>query len=390
MEISSRELLEANRKLAEELKNKQIAEQTIFEKNQIIRSINENLHEAVFRTSKNKIIYVNHAFLELFGYGSEEEVLQESPDKFYCNAESHQKLLRKLIRNKNVKGEEILFRRKDGSQFWGLLHSMISSNQQGINFFDGAIVEITTQKQNEENLRNTNLQLQKVNAELDRFVYSASHDLRAPLKSMLGLLNLMEKEKASDISVYLDRMRQSVTKLDTFITDIIEYSLNSRVEATSEPINLAELIEDCMLHFKYLPNADDIHKSVVMKSSIPFYGDEKRLQIIFNNLISNAITYRNPSQPKPFINIEINSGADWSCITVEDNGMGIDEHHIDKIFNMFYRGTTNSNGSGLGLYIVKEALDKMQGQIKVSSQKNVGTKFTIEIPNRYAGLDGKE
>jgi PAS domain S-box-containing protein len=383
MEVSSKELLETNRKLAEELKNKSIAEQTILEKDQIIRSINENLREAVFRTSKNKVIYINQAFLELFGYDSEEEVLKEPPGKFYFSAKSHKQLLRKLIKHRSVKSEEILFKRKDGTSFWGLISTMVSYNNDGDNFFDGAIIDISTQKQNEENLKNTNSKLQKANSELDRFVYSASHDLRAPLKSMLGLLNLIEMEKGSDITLYLDRMRNSVVKLDNFITDIIDYSLNSRIDVSYEAIDLTDLIEDCFLHFKYLPFSDTIHKSVEMKSTVPFYGDRKRLQIIFNNLISNAINYRNPGQEQPFIKVEVVTEPDISCIVIHDNGMGIEEHHIDKIFNMFYRGTTNSNGSGLGLYIVKEALEKMHGNIHVASNKNLGTKFTIEVPNHY-------
>lgn len=383
MELSSQELLATNQRLQEELRNKDIAQRTIFEKDQIIKSINENLREAVFRTSKNKIIYVNQAFVELFGYDSEEEALNASPDKFYCHSTSYKQMLRKLAKYQSIKSEEVLLKRKDGSEFWGLVSSMITRDSEGNDFFDGAIVDITTQKKNEENLKHTNEQLQKVNSELDRFVYSASHDLRAPLKSMLGLLNLIDLEKDLDISLYLDRMRHSVNKLDNFITDIIDYSLNARVEVTAEPINLNELIEDCFLHFKYLPYSDSINKIIELNTEVPFYGDRKRLQIVFNNLISNAINYRNPSQQKPFIKIDIRTKPDISYINVQDNGMGIEEKHIDKIFNMFYRGTTNSSGSGLGLYIVKEALEKMHGKIQVTSKRNIGTNFTIHVPNHY-------
>src|SRR5688500_7940709 len=121
MELSARELMETNQKLQEELKNKRLAEQTIFEKDQIIRSINENLREAVFRISKNKIIYINQAFLDLFGYDSEEEVLKQQPARFYCSTTSHMQLLRNLITYQSVKSEQILFRRKDGAEFWGLI-----------------------------------------------------------------------------------------------------------------------------------------------------------------------------------------------------------------------------------------------------------------------------
>jgi PAS domain S-box-containing protein len=383
MELSARELMETNQKLQEELKNKRLAEQTIFEKDQIIRSINENLREAVFRISKNKIIYINQAFLDLFGYDSEEEVLKQQPARFYCSTTSHMQLLRNLITYQSVKSEQILFRRKDGAEFWGLISTMITYNKDGDNFFDGAIVDITTQKKNEENLKKANSQLQKANSELDRFVYSVSHDLRSPLKSIMGLLNLIELERDSDITVYLDRMQQSVVKLDNFITDIIDYSLNARVEVAADLVDIKDLVEDCFLHFKYLPFSDSIKKTIGVQADVPFYGDKKRLQIVFNNLISNAIIYRNPAQQQPFIKVDISTTPETMLITVADNGLGIDAYHIDKIFNMFYRGTTDSTGSGLGLYIVKEALEKMGGRIKVDSQKNIGTQFTLQVPNRY-------
>src|SRR5688572_18286696 len=331
MELSACELMQTNKKLEEELQNKHLAEQTIFEKDQIIRSINENLREAVFRISKDKIIYVNQAFLELFGYESEDEVLNQSPDKFYYSSETHKNVLRKLLKFRSIESEEILFKRKDGSEFWGLISSMMTHNSHGNHFFDGAIVDITNQKRNEENLKNANIQLQKANSELDRFVYSASHDLRSPLKSMLGLLNLIEMEKGLDITVYLERMRNSVVKLDNFITDIIDYSLNARVDVTAEPVDLKDLVEDCFMHFKYLPHSETIDKMVLNKTGIPFYGDKKRLQIIFNNLVSNAINYRNPYQQKSFIHIEIITKPEVTTIYVKDNGLGIDHHHIDKI-----------------------------------------------------------
>jgi signal transduction histidine kinase len=199
----------------------------------------------------------------------------------------------------------------------------------------------------------------------------------------MGLLNLIELEKESDISLYLDRMRQSVVKLDNFISDIIDYSLNARVEVTAASVDIKDMVEDCFLHFKYLPFSDSIKKTITVNADVPFYGDKKRLQIVFNNLISNAINYRNPVQQQSFIKVDIATTPEFTSILVEDNGSGIDAFHIDKIFNMFYRGTTESTGSGLGLYIVKEALEKMGGMIKVDSQKNIGTKFMIQVPNRY-------
>lgn len=382
MELSSQELMEANQKLKEELENKRIAEKTILEKDQILKSINENLREAVYRSRlKGGLVYVNQAFVDLFGYGSEEEILKTPSEKFYAYPDIRKELDSKMAAAGSLKSEEVLFKRKDGTPFWGLLSSIISNDNSGNYYYDGAIVDITVQKTNEENLISANEMLKKINSELDKFVYSASHDLRAPLKSLLGLIRLIELEKEQNNSVHLEHMRSSILKLDNFIGDIIDYSRNARLEATSELIDFNELLEESFQHFKYVPFAERIKKIVNLDNQVPFYTDKIRLQIVFNNLISNAINYHNPIEPHPFIKVEVNTTVQNSCIKVQDNGVGIDDEQIEKIFNMFYRGSSNSTGSGLGLYIVKEILDKLDGSIQVSSKRSNGTTFTLTIPN---------
>ncbi|MBI3481584.1 MAG: HAMP domain-containing histidine kinase, partial [Bacteroidetes bacterium] len=173
----------------------------------------------------------------------------------------------------------------------------------------------------------------------------------------------------------------SILKLDHFIEDIIDYSRNSRMEPSAELIDFNELIEESFQHLKYSPLALRIKKIVETISNEPFFCDKRRLMIIFNNLISNAINYQNPLEKEPFIKVEINTTLENSCIKIHDNGIGIDAEKIEKIFNMFYRGSSNSTGSGLGLYIVKEIIDKLNGSIEVSSSKNNGTTFTLTIPN---------
>ena len=382
MELSSTELTSVNQKLREELKFKLIAEEVIHTKDQILNTINKNLREAVYRShTEGGVVYVNQAFIELFGYNSEEEVLNTSSQSFYADPEERKRLGEKFASSGAIKGEEVLFKKKNGTPFWGLMSTILSSDGSGNSYFDGAIIDISNQKRNEANLRRANELLKKTNAELDRFVYSASHDLRSPLRSLLGLVQLMEIEKEQDILPHLERMRKSIYKLDHFIEDIIDYSRNSRLEVVSEFIHFDELIEESFQHFRYLPYADKIEKRIQVQTPVPFYGDKKRIQIIFNNLISNAINYYNPYEQNPFIKIEVVTTPERSNFMVHDNGLGIDDEHIEKIFDMFYRGTSNSTGSGLGLYIVKETLEKMGGKIRVTSKKNKGSVFAIEIPN---------
>jgi PAS domain S-box-containing protein len=382
MELSSQELMAVNQKLREELRYKQLAEEAIHAKDRILQTINDNLSEAIYRSHvEGGVVYVNQAFVDLFGYDSEEEALRTPSEKFYANAVDREKLNEKFDSNNSLKREEILFRRKDGSFFWGLMSTVMSKDNSGTLYYDGAIIDISNQKRNEENLRAANALLEKTNAELDRFVYSASHDLRAPLRSLLGLIQLFEMEKTQDPNHYLEKMRSSIFKLDHFIQDIIDYSRNSRLETVSEQIDFPALIEDSFDQFKFLPLANKIRRKLNLDTAFPFYSDRKRLQIVLNNLISNAINYANPFERDPYIKIEVVTDSRFSDFKVIDNGLGIDDVHIEKIFDMFYRGSTNSTGSGLGLYIVKETLDKLKGEIKVTSKKNMGSTFAIRIPN---------
>lgn len=240
----------------------------------------------------------------------------------------------------------------------------------------------------EKALLEQNEELTKINQELDRFVYSASHDLRAPLKSVLGLVKLSQEDydnkRYDQFPDYLQMMEKSVIKLDSTIKDIINYSRNARTEVIKEKVNLHELITCVLEDMKYLQDPKNIEKKVVIDEKYPLYSDTSRLNVVLNNLISNSIKYSN-SNVESVVNIHAIVHEDKAVIEIQDNGIGIEETYLDKIFNMFYRATSKSEGSGLGLYIVKETLEKMNGSIHVSSVINEGTKFIIEIPNYING-----
>lgn len=233
-----------------------------------------------------------------------------------------------------------------------------------------------------EELLDANQELKKINEEMDRFVYSTSHDLRAPLLSILGLLNIIEKEnKQYDIQGYLKLLRDSTVNLDKFISDIIDYSRNSRLEVEKKEVDIAEIINNSFKHLNYLPGCSTLLKLVNIDAKEKFYCDERRLIIIFNNLISNAIKYQNQDISDSYVNIEAVIDAKEMRVDLEDNGIGIEEGYLQRIFDMFYRASPEAKGSGLGLYIVKEAIQKLKGKIEVSSTFGMGTKFVLVIPN---------
>ncbi|HYC86749.1 MAG TPA: PAS domain-containing sensor histidine kinase [Chryseosolibacter sp.] len=382
MEISSEELMQTNRKLRAELEEKLLAQQKAREHELMLKSINKNVHEAISRrTLKGDLIFANESFLELFGFDSSEELKKIPPEELYTNPADRRRVLEILTKEDTLRGFEVSFRKKNGEVFWGLLTAALVQDQDGKFFLDSAIVDITPIKKTEKMLRETNEMLRKTNEELDRFVYSASHDLRAPLMSLLGLIKVIELEKDRDIDQHLEMMKRSITRLDVFINDIINYSQNSRLHTEIQLVDFHFLLSECFDQLQYLPSAARVKKTIELSIPTPFYSDPKRLSVVFNNLLSNAINYHNPFQPEPFIKVQVETNEFDCRIDVIDNGKGIRAEHQPKIFNMFYRANEEAKGSGLGLYIVKEIIDKLDGTIVVESNPGAGTKFTIRLPN---------
>ena len=240
--------------------------------------------------------------------------------------------------------------------------------------------EISFRKRAEDKLKVTNRQLRKANVELDNFVYKVSHDLRAPIASVLGLVNLAKKENKFDtLKQYFDMVGRSAVQQDSFIKDILDLSRNSRLLIDKKRINWQELINDTFDHLKYSVKDKAIDRKININGKASFYSDQRRIKVIFNNLISNAIRYSNGKDPVIEIDVKINKTN--ANIAISDNGVGIEKKHQKKVFEMFYRATDANAGSGLGLYIVKESIDKLNGNIDMMSDVGIGTKFLISLPN---------
>jgi signal transduction histidine kinase len=240
--------------------------------------------------------------------------------------------------------------------------------------------QINTRKEAEEKLQRTNQELSKRNTELDNFVYSVSHDLRAPIASVLGLINLAKKDK--DIAmkdIYLEKINASALQQDNFIKEILDQSRNSRLEIRREEIDFEPMIEETFNQLRFATSTGkSVQRMIKVKQSRPFYSDQWRLKVILNNIISNAIRYRNGKDPVIKVNVEVDEKL--ARVAIEDNGKGIGKEHLDKVYKMFYRATDDGAGSGLGLYIVKEAIDKLHGSIRIDSEVGRGTTVMFEVP----------
>lgn len=249
-----------------------------------------------------------------------------------------------------------------------------------VSYYYSILVKRLITSKTEIEIKNRNLIT--ANKELDYFVYSVSHDLRSPITSLKGLIELINLEDdLEQVKYYSMLMNQRLNKQDQFISDIIDYSKNNRIQILPKTVSLNKLIDNAIHHYNSNLNANKI---VIVKnlSVDEIQGDCLRLEIILKNLISNALKYVDESKKEMRISIRTFNSGVFHKIEIADNGIGIPEEYKDKIFDMFF--VVNSNkGAGLGLYIVKEILDKLNGSITVFSENKRGSKFIVTIPNLH-------
>jgi PAS domain S-box-containing protein len=235
--------------------------------------------------------------------------------------------------------------------------------------------DISEQKRSEDELR-------RINFELDSFVYRSSHDMRAPLRSLLGLTNLVRmEENQPQRERYLSLIDKSVNKLDTFINDMTNFSRNSRQVLNIQPVDFDDIIRDCAENLRYMDNADRVTLRTNLQLEAPFYSDSLRISTVLQNLLSNSVKYQRLHIDDAYVQIDIHCNAERALIKYTDNGKGIDSNYLPRIFDMFFRASIDSYGSGLGLYIVKQVVEKLQGQIRAESRLGEGTHFTVQLPN---------
>jgi PAS domain S-box-containing protein len=278
---------------------------------------------------------------------------------------------------------EVRFRAKNGSWVW---LEGVATNHLGAAVINGYIAnfrDVTDEIKYRRELEDANDKLKRTNAELDRFVYSVSHDLRAPLASILGLIDYTASETSDEEVIQsLSMMKSSIEKLDVFILDILDYSRNARLEVKRAPVNFAGLLTDIRNSLKFTSTGNaNVGIRINIEEDGTFCSDKSRISIILSNLIANSLRYYDPGKPAPYVEVTVVARAGGALLSVKDNGAGIHKDYHPYIFNMFYRISEKSKGSGLGLYLVKETVEKLSGDIQFTSTPGVGTEFKIYIPN---------
>jgi signal transduction histidine kinase len=172
-----------------------------------------------------------------------------------------------------------------------------------------------------------------------------------------------------------------VKKMDSVISDIMQLARSAKSDLNLEQIDFNKLLNETIADVKFNKGAKAISLRYSPDPSYVFLTDHSQIKIILGNLIANAVKYHFVEQPEPFIAVRFMQSNDTTLIEVEDNGTGIAKEYQEKIFHMFFRATTQSEGTGLGLYIVAEAVTKLNGKISVQSEVGKGSIFSVKLPN---------
>ena len=276
-----------------------------------------------------------------------------------------------ICRDYNCRDQKPTFECQLGSDFYLFTVSFIQKTGQAY-LYGQDITE----------LKNYQEQLKKANEELSTFIYKTHHDLKNPVSTILGLLQLGEQEVTdANARQYLQMIRESTTKLDTVLQSLIH-----AIEIKDSPrkarwFDLREMISDLINQKAGNEGAANVKVAYeIAPEAAWLYTDREALSYALENLIGNAIKYRDENKSEPYVQITAYRSGRNVVLTVEDNGLGVPEGFHDRIFDMFYRATNARKGSGMGLYIVKKCVKKMQGSIGVSGKEGMGTLFTISIP----------
>ncbi len=241
--------------------------------------------------------------------------------------------------------------------------------------------DITDQKKFINLLETQNSRIKKMNSVLDRFLYSVSHEFRTPICNGLGLINLARTSKVEpDKNEILDKLELTIQNLDDMLQNIGVFSEISRMELKNSEVNIGEVFHECKQQLKALSGNHNVKLNLIVNQSAPLICDHNRLYTVLKNLISNGIKF---SDIRKKSYVEVTAVIDPASVQIEvrDNGRGIKDEYLDKIFDVFYKANSTSEGSGLGLYMVREIVESLGGQFSVKSMYETGTEFLITFPN---------
>lgn len=353
---------------------------TLAEKNRL-NSIIEATSDIVviYTPQRKKIIYMNQAALDFYGLKGDKSYMIPLAK---IQSRRSKKLMKEegwpLAEKNGIWTGENRIRRKDGIEI-PVSQVVIAhkDSRENTECFSTIIRDLSRQKRTED-------ELTYKNNELDTFVYRVSHDLRGPIASLMGLYQLVQTDiKDHKALEYFGMFNDQILRLNETILALLDLTRIKELEANNEKLNFEKIVEGAIKSFKQLPNFENINFRKDIKNPKIFINDKSLVTTIVQNLIENSIKYSKAHHTKSYVYISVKPMQRNSIIriVVSDNGIGIPESIHSKVFNMFYRGNNSAIGSGLGLYIVKNAIEKLRGKISMDSAIDEGTTFTVDIPN---------
>lgn len=225
--------------------------------------------------------------------------------------------------------------------------------------------------------------LKQRNTELQTLVYKVSHDLKGPVASVMGLLDLVDMagDDLLTIRTYLAHIKKSLHKLNHTILSLFEYSLSYQSTFEVSAVTIKSLLEEVIYSYQDYPGIDSFQFISEVPDDLTLMTGKKLLISVFQHIIENAILFRTTLRQNSYMKISASNHGKSVFISFKDNGMGMDEQVQARAFDMFYRGNEISKGSGLGLFIAKSNVEKLGGEIKMNSKVDVGTEITILLPS---------
>jgi len=341
----------------------------------------ENLLEELFASPKSIVLVTEENYIIRYASLTVETIFGIKPfsllgkNAFDFVPGNQRQQWEDCLQQSNHNGQsEITLRAADGSErHFDVSVTNHTSNQQ----IRGLVVLMHDITQRKADLQ----KLESANHHLDHFIFKTTHDLRAPLHSALGLLNLAEKADEAEKQRFMVLAKESLQQLDAVIEEVNSFYKNEKLAIQRERIYLKGLIERELARISNLPDAAKIRIDLSVDEEAPLYSDPIRITTIVANILSNAIKYSDRSKSYSYILVAARVFADQLFISIEDNGMGIEEKYQQKVFDMFFRANDQKKGTGLGLYIVKDTVERLGGKIILQSKPGVGTTFTVTLPN---------
>ena len=384
---SWRNLISSNIKLLQSKYEQLLGNQNYQETEQILTEVFNNVTEVAMAVldKNSQYILFNQAHSELMQTYNGAMIFNNTKITHYILANKTVKQMTICIAE-TLKGEVSTFTEtlkhpntKEELEFTYLLRP-IKNNQNEIEF-----ISIYTYKENKEQQNESNSQkieeLTLENKELNQMVYKTTHDLRSPLASLKGLTEIIKAEDANMANnPYFNLFDGQIDKLDKTIQTIIDFRKEKVYDLKMENVDVSQLVEEKITSMKFANQEIQIQYESQLPKNFAIRTDKYRLELILGNLLSNSIKYFDPKKSKKFVKIVTLVDHKKLIIGIEDNGLGIDKDKQKKVFDLFYTATDQSKGTGLGLNMVKESIEKLGAKIELKSSLGIGSTFTVTIP----------